>query len=164
MKSQVLVYVIVASLFLSITIFAGNEVMKVNSQAQSQIGSIATKLSKLEIGKIEILQIPARILTRIDVTPEMLERSFYYKLTIRDARGGAYCSKLAELLKSLKVQPRSEMEDIRWGIIFYDMDDSRAGAIYFDKWGTRGAVGEIPVSFKGDLFRWLDGNCSRCFR
>lgn len=164
MKSQVLVYVIVISLLLSITLFAGNEIMKGNSQVQSQIDSIAIKLSKREIGKIEILQIPPEILTRTRITPEMLEKSFNYKLTISDARGGVYRSKLAELLKTLVVQPRSEMADIRWGIIFYDMNDSRAGAIYFDKWGKDGAVGDIPVSFKGNLFKWLDGNCSRCFR
>jgi hypothetical protein len=164
MKSQVLVYVIVISLLLSITLFAGNEIMKGNSQVQSQIDSIAIKLSKYEIGKIEILQIPPRIETRTRITPEMLEKSFDYKLTISDARGGVYGDKLAELLKTLVVQPRSEMADIRWGIIFYDMNDSRAGAIYFDRWGRNGAVGDVPVSFKGDLFKWLDGNCSRCFR
>lgn len=164
MKSQVLVYAIVASLFLSITIFAGNEVMKVNSHVQSQIDSIAMELSNRNIGKIEILQIPPDILTRTDITPEMLEKGFEYKLTIRDARGGVYREKLAELLKSLKVQPRSEMADIRWGIIFYSVDGNRAGAIYFDKWGTRGAVGDTPVSFRGELFRWLKGTFSHCFR
>ncbi len=164
MKSQVLVYVIVISLLLSITLFAGDEIMKGNSQVQSQIDSIAIKLSKYEIGKIEILQIPPRIEHRISITPELLEKWFYYKLTISDARGGVYGDKLAELLKTLVVKPRSEMADIRWGIIFYDMNDSRAGAIYFDKWGRHGAVADIPVSFKGDLFRWLDGNFSCCFR
>lgn len=164
MRSQVLVYILAISLVLSVTILAGNDATKSKSQAQSQIDSIAMDLSNRNIGKIEILQIPSYIETYARITPEMLEKSFYYKLTIRDASGGIYGQKLAELLRSLKVQPRTEMADIRWGIIFYDVNDSRAGAIYFDKWGKDGAVGDIPVSFKGDLFKWLDGNCSRCFR
>jgi len=164
MKPQVSVYLVVISLLLSITVFAGNEIMKDKNQVQSQIDSIATKLFKREIGKIEILQIPPEISTRTRITPEILEKQFDYKLTIRDARGGVYREKLAELLKSLVVRPQSEMPDIRWGIIFYNVDDSRVGAIYFDKWGSRGAVADIPVSFKGDLFKWLDGNFSSCFR
>lgn len=164
MKSQVLIYVIVVSLLFCITIVAGNEMTKGNSHVQSQIDSIAMELSNRTIGKIEILQIPPYIETYARITPEVLERSFYYKLTIRDASGGIYGQKLDELLKSLKVKPQSEMADIRWGIIFYDVNESRVGAIYFDKWGKDGAVGDIPVLFKGNLFKWLDGNCSRCFR
>ncbi|HVP37150.1 MAG TPA: hypothetical protein VMT04_09170 [Terriglobales bacterium] len=164
MKSKVFIYVIVISFLLPITLSARDEITKGNSQVQSQIDSMAMELSNRNIGRIEILQIPPYIETYARITPEMLERSFYYKLTIRDASGGIYGQKLAELLKSLKVKPRSEMEDIRWGIIFYDVNDSRAGAIYFDKWGTNGAVGDIPVSFRGGLFRWLKGTFSHCFR
>lgn len=164
MKSQVLDYFVVISLLLLINIFTGCEEMKGNSQVQSQVDSIATKLSKYEIGKTEILHIPPRILTRTTITPDMLERSFYYKLIIHDASGSIHREKLIKLLKSLKVQQHSEMADIRWGIIFYDLDDRRAGAIYFDRWGRHGAVGDTPVSFRGDLFKWLDGNFSCCFR
>jgi hypothetical protein len=162
MKVQVLAYVM---LFLSpIIVCAQGDQMKGNSQVQSQIDALAAKLSNMEIKRIEILQIPPEILTRTRITPEMLEKQFYYKFTISDARGGRYSNKLVELLKSLVVQSRSEMTDIRWGVIFYGVDDIRVGAIYFNKTESSGAVGNVPVSFKGNFFKWLDSNFSNCFR
>ncbi len=134
------------------------------SVAQSRVDTLSAKLANYEIGNVEILQIPSEILTRTRITPEMLEKQFSYKLTIRDLRGGAYREKLLEAMKSTKVRPKSETPDIRWGIIVYDLNGGRVGAIYFDKWGKSGAVGDIPVSFKGKLFKWLDGNFSCCFR
>lgn len=141
----------------------GNKV-KSNSPAQSQVDNLATKLANGEIGRVEIFQIPARVLTRTRITPDALERQFYYKLTIRDIRGGAHQAKLIDGMKSLAVQPESEMADIRWGVVFYGTDESRVGALYFDKSGSTGAVGVSPVSFKNDLFKWLDGSFSSSFR
>jgi hypothetical protein len=141
----------------------GREV-KTQSPAQSQVDALATKLANREIGRVEILQIPARILTRTRITPGMLERQFHYKLTIRDVRGEVHQEKLTEAAKSITVQPETEMPDLRWGVIFYGLDDTRVGALYFDKTGSRGGVGDTPVSFKGGFFEWLDGNFSGCFR
>lgn len=138
--------------------------VKGTSPAQSQVDVLAAKLESGEIARIEIFEIPARILTRTRITPEALERQFHYMLTIRDIRGGAYQPKLIEATKSLAVQSRSEMPDIRWGIVFYGPNETRAGAVYFDKSGDSGAVDSAPVSFKGDLFKWLDRNFSSCFR
>ncbi|GAB4351230.1 MAG: hypothetical protein Kow0099_35230 [Candidatus Abyssubacteria bacterium] len=121
-------------------------------------------MANRDIVRVEIVQIPPEVLTRTRITPEMLETQFHYKLTIRDMRGGAYREELAKTLKSTAVQPQSEMVDIRWGIVFYDANDMRVGAVYLSKWGKNGAVGETPVSFKGKLFKWLDRNFSECFR
>lgn len=137
--------------------------MENKSQAHTQVEVITAKLDNYQIGRVEILQIPPYVLTRTRITPDMLEKQFDYKLTIRDMRGGAYRDGLLEAMKSVVVQPESEMADIRWGIIFYGLEDRRLGAIYFDKWGGHGAVGNVPVSFKGKLFKWLDSNFSCCF-
>jgi hypothetical protein len=138
--------------------------VKGNNPAQSQVDGLAAKLANGEIGRVEIFQIPARILTRTRITPEMLEKQFYYKLTIRDVRGGAHQGNLFEAMKSIAAQPGGEMADLRWGVVFYLIDESRVAALYFDKSGSSGAVGDTPVSFRGDFFRWLDGNFSSCFR
>jgi hypothetical protein len=138
--------------------------VKTQSPAQSQVDALANKLSNREIGKVEILQIPARILTRTRITPEMLEKQFHYKLTIRDLRGGVHQEKLTEAVKSVTVQPETEMPDLRWGVIFYGLDDTRIRVLYFDKTGNRGGVEDTPVSFKGGFFKWLDDNFSGCFR
>lgn len=158
--------IIAISLFLLITPKAWSAQangVKVNNPANSEVDGLAAKITRGEIEKIEIFQIPPRILTRTRITPEMLEKQYYYKLTIRDVRGGALQIKLVEAIKSTVVQPQSEMADIRWGIVLYAVDGKRVGALYFDKSGEKGAVDNSAVSFKGDLFKWLDDNFSDCF-
>jgi hypothetical protein len=94
----------------------------------------------------------------------MLERSYHYKMIIRDMRGGAYNSDLLAAVASTSVQPVAEMGDLRWGLIFFDATEQRVASLYFDASGRRGAVDSIPVSFNGDLGKWLDANFSRVFK
>jgi hypothetical protein len=140
------------------------EKVKATSPVQPEVDAVAAKLGNGEIGRIEIFQIPDEVLTRTRITPEMLERQFDYRLTIRDVRGGAYQQTLTEIMRSIAVQPTAEMADLRWGVIFYNIDESRALSLYFDKSGSNGAVGMTPVAFKGDLFKWLHSNFSNGFR
>jgi hypothetical protein len=131
---------------------------------QSRIDALVRSLRANEIARVEILQIPPRILTRTRVSPEMLERSFHYKLTIRDVRGGAYSSDLLATVASVTVRPAAEMGDLRWGVLFYDAAEKRVASIYFDSSGRRGAVDSQSVSFDGDLSKWLDTNFSKAFK
>jgi hypothetical protein len=133
------------------------------NEAQLKLNSVVTNLSNYEITKIEILQIPPLSETYAKVTPEFLDEHFVYRLTIRGGGIGGYDSGLYDVLKSTVVQPESKMPDLRWGIVFYGPKDDRLCSVYFDRWGN-GAVGDIPVSFKGDLFKWLNDNFSECFR
>src|SRR5207247_7365468 len=136
MKMQMAVYVLL--FLLPVTGCGQADEVKGNVQAQSAVSTLTLRLAKREIGKLEILQIPARILTRTRITPVMLEKQFHYKLTIRDVRGGVHQDKLVEAAKSITVRPETEMPDLRWGVIFYGLDDSRVGALYFVKTGTGG--------------------------
>lgn len=140
----------------------GNGV-KVNNPAQSEVDGLSARITSGEIERIEVFQIPPRVLTRVRITPEMLEKQYYYKLTIRDVRGWTQQNKLIEAMKSVVVKP-GEMADIRWGIVFYGVDGRRVGGLYFDKAGTNGTVDDVAASFKGDLFKWLDDSFSGCFR
>jgi hypothetical protein len=160
----ILTTILISAFSGQVVLFAHGKEVDING-AQAYVNVISKKLSNNEIVRIEIINIPSRILTRTRITPEMLEKRFYYKLTISDIRGNTREKELVEALKSATVRPLSEMPDIRWGIIFYDANDRRAGAIYFDTaWRGRGAVAGIPISFKGDLFKWLDDHFSSCFR
>jgi hypothetical protein len=131
---------------------------------QAQVDALAVKLSTGLISRVEILQIPARILTRTRITPDMLERQFDYKLTIRSIRGGVYENSLVAAARSILVQPQPEMPDLRWAAIFYGIDDTRIASLYFDRGGTEGAVNNVSVSFRGHFFKWLDDNFWSCFR
>jgi len=138
--------------------------MKGNSPAQLKVDALAVKLTNYEIIKIEILQIPMEMSTDTQITPDLLERVFRYKLTIRDIRGGAYQSEIIDVLKSTVVQPRTKSPDLRWGVIFYNKEGIRVGALYFDRSGNFGAVDNTPVFFSGTFYRWLESNFSKSFR
>jgi hypothetical protein len=144
--------------------YAGGDQMKDANQSQLQVDIVVQKLTNNEIGRIDVLQIPTRILTRARITPEMLDVQFHYRLTIHDVRAVAYRDQLRDAVRTIVVQPRPEMSDIRWGVVFYDINDARVGALYFDKTGRSGAVSDKPVSFEGKFFKWLEDSFSKCLR
>jgi len=137
---------------------------KRQNDLQARIQGIATSFLAGSVESIEILQIPSRILTRSAITPEMLERSFYYKLVIQDPASGPYKDKLQDALGSMSVKGKAEMKDVRWGVLFYAKNGRRVGSPYFNMNGTYGAVDGRPASFRGDFFKWLESSFTGCFR
>ena len=132
--------------------------------AQSKVELLATHLANKEIGQLEIIQLSPSVLTRTSVTQELLETGFDYKFVIHDMRAGAYRDGAVQAVRSVETQSDSNLADLRWAVIFYDTNDARVGAVYFDKTGRHGAVDKIPVAFKGNFFKWLDANFSSSFR
>lgn len=131
---------------------------------QKDVQSISAALAQDQVEKVEILQIPPRILTRAQVSAEILETHYHNKLIIRDITASAFRSKMIDILKGVSVQSRREMADLRWGVIFYSRDGKRIGALYYERSGRYGAVNGVPVEFQGDFFRWLDGTFSNCMQ
>jgi hypothetical protein len=136
------------------------------SSAQSILETLATELHDQKVSRVEILEIPPRVLTRTSITPELLETTFHYKLVIREVRGSAYQSKLHDALAATEVVEVGErtMPDLRWGIVFYGENEDRLAAAYFDKSGRRGAINNTPVSARGGLFDWLNSSFGECFK
>jgi hypothetical protein len=81
-------------------------------------------------------------------------------LPISDIQVAVLERELTEAAKSIVVQPQAEIPDLHWGIIFYDLDDHRVASLYLDHAGSRGAVGDAPVSFRGKFFKWISNNFS----
>lgn len=123
---------------------------------QARLHDLAMSVANGRVSKIEVLQIPPDILTRARITPEMLERQFYYKLTFQHERGSPPWARLVTAMKGASVNQQAEAVDLRWGILFYSDEGKRVGAIYFDARGRRGYVDGTSVSFTGALFPWVD--------
>ena len=137
--------------------------------AQSRINSLINNLHAHRVERVEILNIPAYILTMAAVAPSSLEENFFYKFIITTNGMHSYSATLESAVLSTSVQPASEMGDMRWGVIFYDSSGHRVGSIYYDSSGQRGAVDSFPVLFKGgffkgNLFKWLESNFSTVFK
>jgi hypothetical protein len=127
-----------------------------DNQVEVRLRNLAQSLADGNISKIELLQIPPDILTRTRITPELLEKQFYHKLTFQHVRSSTSCGKLITAMKTASVNPQTGEADLRWGILFYSDEGQRVGAIYLNARGTRGYVGDTSVSFTGGLFAWVD--------
>ncbi len=160
---NLIVYAIFLFLFVNVEA-QGKNSMEVNSQLQSQVDDVSAKLANGEIRKIKILHMPPDILTRTRITTELLEKQFYYKLTIRDIRTTVYETTIAKAIDSVVVQACPEIADLRWAVFFYGIDNRCVSRFYFDKKGRKGMVDDVSVLFKGKLFKWLVNNFSECFR
>lgn len=136
--------------------------MRDDMEGRRAVDALIASLERGEVVRVEILEMPPRILTRTRITPAMLEKQFHYMVTIRDLRDSLLRSKILEAAKSISVEPRADMPDLRWGVVFYDEKNARINALYFDKTGKSGAVGNTAVSFKGNFLKWLEGGFSSC--
>ena len=146
------------------TVLGGFAADSNNASIESQVQKISKNLSENRIGRVEILQIPPRILTRARISVEMLEKQYHNKLIIRDINSNSFRDKLISSFKTVSVSPRDEVPDLRWAVVFYSQEGDRVGAVYFDKSGQSGAVNSLGASFKGDFFSWLTGTFSNCFQ
>lgn len=132
--------------------------------AQQTVHMSLAKFASDDVNRIDIIQIPSGISTYTKVTPAMLETGYLYKLSIVHIRTGLYGRDFQGAMASVFASPSASQGDLRWAIIFYDYKDNRMGAIYFDARGENGYVDYTSVSFRGNLFNWLDKNFSGIFR
>lgn len=150
-------------LFVPLAVYAGQSSPAASTEPLHPARETVARLAKAEIDRVDIFYVPWQIDTTVAITPDMLERGFYCRLTIRYMLYGARGRKVVEALNSLTVEPHSE-SDLRWGIVFYDRKNVRLGAVYFDARGRHGAVDGHPVAIRGSLFRWLSKSVSACVR
>jgi len=130
------------------------------SSVQIQVDSLARNIRTGAIQKVEILQISPKVTTGTRISPDLLDSSFQYKITISDLRGRAYQSSLASAIKATSVMPVNDSGDLRWAIKFYDGDGRKVSAIYLDATGDRGVINSTAVSFSRNIINWLKSNFS----
>jgi len=122
---------------------------------RTQLNALAQELQAGRIGMVEILQISSSSIFRTQVTPELMEKWWDYKSTIRHIDGSPR-DKVVAALKSAVTQQGDPRPDIRWGIVFYSaQEQKRIGALYFDGPGRNGFVNDLPASFKDGLLHNL---------
>jgi hypothetical protein len=111
-----------------------------------------------KVQHLEIFQIPPDFVTRTRITPDALEKEFFYRLTIRDLQNTTYRRSLMEVLASVSATARTEIPDLRWGVVFFDETERRIGSLYFDAVGNSGTIDSMPVEFSGGMPKWLRGS------
>jgi hypothetical protein len=164
MKSRLTIWFSVTCTLLLVCV----QTQATDNRAQSAVNSIGKALESYQVFKVEIVQVPGYVEARTQFDSKGLEDRFYYKVTIADIRTNPYRADLIAAIKSTTADSRQTSVDLRWGVIFYNEDGTRVGAIFFDSSGRHGAVNDEPVNFNGiwsnSLFAWLKDNFGNCLR
>lgn len=100
--------------------------------------------------------------TSSSTTPEQLQESYYCRLTISQFGLRRESESLIGALKHTKVTRVKSGADLRWGILF-TLHGGMVEAVYFDGFGRRGQINAIPVSFEGELHKWIQ-DLARCMK
>jgi hypothetical protein len=117
---------------------------------KSRLDGLADAFRNRKVAAVEVLHIPAEILFRSAVTPEILEQLWQDKLTVRiidDALAG----QLTSALSNVVVRSAPGRWDVRWGFIFLSSQGQRVVTIYFDGRRDGAVIDGRYVSFEGGL-------------
>ena len=112
------------------------------------------------IDKAEIVHMPNEVLTYLRVSPEELERSYYFKLEVREFSISRLATELGAALENSKLRPTTDEGDLRWGCIFYDDKGARVLTVHFDARGRCGFIDGIPVAGGEQIVEVLARRCS----
>jgi hypothetical protein len=133
------------------------------NQLQEVVNDLKQRLANGEIARVEILCTPSSV-TQTPLTPRVLEATPHYRLIIDDFRASPYRQEFQRAARSLAVQPLFANPNVRWGMIFYDLDRNRIVGLFYDPASRSGAVNETSASILGGLFDWAQSHFSRAFR
>lgn len=124
-----------------------------NTGVVRQVNALARDFEAGNIESIEITQISLSKVFVAAVSPKALDRIWDSKITIRHDLS-LRCPKVATTLRAAVITESSSPGDLRWKFAFYSSEGNQLGLFYFDAFGKRGLVGDVPVSYKTDfLFR-----------
>jgi len=127
-----------------------------STPARERLQSLASRLEAGSIEVVEVYCIPEGVETPVALSPADLERTFDYRLTLKTSASPASMKKLAAALRGSNVWESTNPADMRFGLVFYDQDKIRRGAVYLAGDCTKGQIDEITVGYGGRLCSWVD--------
>jgi hypothetical protein len=137
---------------------------RADNEAQADVDSIVAAINEWQVGRVEIINLPEGTYTYAPIGPSDLEQGYQYKFIVAELLASNYGKDLPEALATIRVSPGGDYPDLRWGLLFFDRDDNRLGAIYLARGGERGVVNWTAVDIDGDLYLWLRRQFSDVFR
>jgi hypothetical protein len=152
MRSPIVFCCVIAPILLLSACSRGADSAGEQGPAKQQLNALADDLRAGRVGTVEVLRIPDNVLFEIRVAPETIEQVWNFRFTIHK-REGSGIEKTEMALKGARAWRVSDASDLRWAVILQSsVSGDRLGAIYFDRTGRRGAVGNIPVAFGSGFF------------
>ena len=128
-----------------------------------EVDELSKLLGDHQIARVEILHISDAILTRTDVTPEMLRRMCKYKVVVTEPWESSDLEQLLRALSSIKASKPERPGDLRWAILFFDASGKERYAIFWNRFGTHGVFQDAPLSLDGRLLAWARQTVKNAF-
>ncbi len=98
------------------------------------------------VARVLIFHVPDSTMTRVALTPKAL-------LSIAGS-GYEITADIKERLKpvfsGVSFQKKEHTPDLRWGVLFYDVNNREIGEVFVDKFGQYGYVNREAGSFEAD--------------
>jgi len=121
------------------------------------VRSVSAVIRSETVTRLDVLSFPKEIRTVAALTPDDLEVSWFYRITVRRFARSKLKRELVSALQTSAINTRPQRDaDYRWACIFYKDDGTRAVAMYFDGFGTVGLIAGTPVTLNGRFVRLLE--------
>jgi len=136
---------------------------------ENDIQSMLINIQEIHsVAKMEIIHIPFSLLSIKAITPDELEETYHYKLTIRITDRDFYFKSFKQVLQNTNIEKGNE-GDVRWGVILFNEKSRRIASIYVSALGSWGYINSVPVAFSTkesgkNLSEWLNDSFLALFK
>ena len=125
-----------------------------------ETSSVSESLRTSKIRRLEIIYYPENILTRVQLTPEMLENQHQYKLIVNDVRSSVVGKEVMTAIEGENFTASEQQADFRWGCSFYGDKNERIASLYFDNSGKVAMVGTVSMASSGHVVKCFKKICA----
>jgi hypothetical protein len=153
---RVLVLLLVAAAVAASGLQASGEEM---TNAESSLRNLKGDLLSQKINRVRVLFAPYELLTRVALTPELLQGSAEINRVVEMDQ--SMRTSLVVAIDKTKMSPLDSPPDLRWGAIFYDSDGTELHSIYLNGkllfgTGRQGIIDRHLVKLNGALIEWFE--------
>lgn len=130
-----------------------------SAQVRAQLGeqvlkSIVHQLVSQRAEEVEILCVPAYVMTDARLTPDLLRSDYHYRLTIPRFSATPHLETLVAALKRTTATSSPNPADLRWGL-HITLSDGTVHRLYMDGYGRFGQIDDVQVAYGGGLHTWF---------
>ena len=134
---------------------------------RSSLRQLQEDLSGDHVKNVRVLFVPYKVLTRVRLTPELLQQSAEIDRTLSLDR--ATRDSLIRAIEMTEVSPLGMPPDLRWGAIFFGADGMERHSIYLDGkflsgTGRQGIIDRDLAKVNGALVSWFEDSFGHLMR
>jgi hypothetical protein len=112
----------------------------------NQVRTTKALIESGAVTRVLIFHVPDSTMTRVALTPQallsMAGSGFEITADIKE--------RLKPVFSGMSFQKEKQIPDLRWGVLFYDVNNREIGSVFVDKFGQHGYVNREAGSFQAD--------------